>query len=238
MRLRMRGNLSGAVAALALLATACSAPFATNTYVFKGLTLESPSSVPEFRLQNQHLQSVQVSDFRGSAVLLYFGFTNCPDECPLTMLKWDSLARELGPEADRVRFVMVTVDPERDTPARMKEFLGSYNPAFIGLTGSLEEIEEVTLSFQAFFRKVAGASDSDYLVSHSTLVHVLDPKGRMVLVFPPEMAAREMAADLRHILEQSRSGSQVNGRGQRTVLDWLRKAPADDHHNPEADHHK
>lgn len=229
----MRPRTTGGAVVLALALTvsvaACTAPL-RNEYLFKGLTFAEPIPVPDFRLTNQDLQPVQLHDFRGKVVLLYFGFTHCPDACPMTMARWQAVARALGQDGDQIRFVLVTVDPERDTPARLKEYLGSFNPAFIGLTGSREQLEEVALSFQAFFRKAAGVAPGDYRVSHTALVHVLDPDGRLVLAFPPETAAPDMAADLRHLLQLARSGRQATGGTTGTILTWLGRAPGHEDH--------
>jgi len=194
--------------------------------VFHGLPFNPVEPAPDFTLIDQHRQPVRLSDYRGNVVLLYFGFLNCPDECPMTMGIWKQVANLLGKDAERVRFVMITVDPERDSPEDMGEFLSIFNPDFIGLSGTLEEIEDVARPYAVSFRKLevteeevksghVTGSDADhedghehshdaeeevYLVNHTTLAFVIDPQGQLVMAYPLGTGAEEIVADVRQLL--------------------------------------
>lgn len=194
-------------------------------YAFNGLPFEPPEPAPNFALIDQAGRPVRLSDYRGQAVMLYFGFTHCPDECPITLGTWKQVSSLLGADATDVRFVMVTVDPERDTPERMGEYLAVFNPDFVGLSGSLEEIEDAALPYNVYFKRLrlaeedvksahlAEAEDGhpggeghadaaeDYLVAHTTLTFVIDRAGQLVLAYPLGTEARAIAADLRHLLK-------------------------------------
>ncbi len=184
---------------------------------FHGLPFEKPIPAPEFALTDQHGQTVRLSDYRGKVVVLFFGFTHCTVECPITLATFKRVAARLGDDVARVRFVFITVDPQRDTPARLGEFLAQFDPTFVGLTGSLEEIEDVARAYTVFFNEIPvtpspGAhihadgtthlhdAEDAYLVNHTTLVQVIDQTGMMRLVFPYEARADAIAADLERLL--------------------------------------
>lgn len=193
-----------------------------EAHTFNGLPFDPVEPAPDFTLIDQHRQPVRLSDYRGNVVLLYFGFLNCPDECPLTMGVWKQVANLLGKDADRVRFVMITVDPERDSPEDMGEYLSIFNPDFIGLSGTLEEIEDVARPYAVSFRKLevteeevrsahlpGGEDDHEhghdseeevYLVNHTTLAFVIDPQGQLVMAYPLGTGAEEIVADVRQLL--------------------------------------
>lgn len=167
---------------------------------FNGLLYDPIEPAPSFELVDQHQQPVQLSDLRGNLVLLYFGFTNCPDACPITLATWNQVHRALGADADRVRFVFITVDPERDTPEIIGKHLALFNEDFIGLWGPLDEIEEIARSYNVYLQKVEVDSAVDYLVNHATLTFVIDAQGRRVLAHPLDTPADEMIADLQTLL--------------------------------------
>lgn len=189
------------VVGLAALAAAGAGLFRTQPYAFNGLPYEPPIPAPDFTLIDQYRQPVRLSDYRGKIVLLFFGFTHCPDACPTTLGTWLAVHRKLEAEAEQVRFVFITVDPERDTPERIKEHLDLFNPEFIGLRGSLAETEEVARAYNAFFEKVEVDSALDYLVNHTALTYVIDQDGQLVLAYPYNTGSQKITADLRYMLK-------------------------------------
>jgi len=139
---------------------------------FHGLPFDPVEPAPDFTLIDQHRQPVSLSDYRGDVVLLYFGFLNCPDECPMTMGIWKQVANLLGKDTERVRFVMITVDPERDSPEDMGKFLSIFNPDFVGLSGTLDEIEDVARPYAVSFRKLEITEEevrSDHMIGPDLL---------------------------------------------------------------------
>jgi protein SCO1/2 len=149
-----------------------------------------------FRLINQDGQAVTEQDFRGRPFLAFFGFTHCPDVCPTTLFEVSEVFRNLGSDADRVRAVFFTVDPERDTPAALKEYLSSFDPRLSGLTGSLEDIAGVAKSYRAIYRKVP-LEQGGYTMDHTAIVYLMDKQGRFVAPFSLKRTTEASAAELR-----------------------------------------
>lgn len=171
-----------------------------RTYTFHGLVFGPPLPAPDFVLTNQDGQPVHLRDYRGKLVVLVFGYTHCPDACPITLSKLKRVLTELGDASDQVQVLLVSVDPEQDTPAVLKEYLSRFSPAFVGLTGRPEEIEAVTRAYGVHVEK-EGSPDGD-LVAHTALTYVIDRSGQQVLAFPIEIAPQEMAADLQYLLRR------------------------------------
>jgi protein SCO1/2 len=149
-----------------------------------------------FRLINQDGQTVTDQDFRGRPFLAFFGFTHCPDVCPTTLFEVSEIFRNLGPDADRVGAIFFTVDPERDTPAALKEYLSSFDPRLSGLTGGLEDIAGVAKSYRAIYRKVP-LEQGGYTMDHTAIVYLMDKQGRFVAPFSLKRTTEASAAELR-----------------------------------------
>ena len=141
----------------------------------------------------RHLQ-----DFRGKAVVLFFGFTRCPDVCPTTLADTAQALKSLGPLADRVQVLMVTVDPERDKPDVLKSYVTAFNPGFLGLYGDEDATRRAAKEFKVYFEK--RKEGDDYTMDHSGQSYVLDPQGRLRLLVRPERIPSDLAADLKTIL--------------------------------------
>jgi protein SCO1 len=140
----------------------------------------------------------RLDDFRGKAVVLFFGFTHCPDVCPTTLADIAQAIKELGPDADRVQVLLVSVDPERDTPDSLGKYVTAFDPRFLGLRGDLDATKKVAAEFKIYFEKAkTGAS---YTVNHSTQSYVIDPQGRLRLLVRHDRIAQDLAPDLRTIL--------------------------------------
>lgn len=167
-----------------------------------GLVVDPPLPAPDFTLTSDEGQVVHLSDYRGKVVLLYFGYTFCPDMCPTTMAAVRKALRLLGPQADQIQLLMVTVDPERDTPAKLHEYLDFFDPRFVGLIGGVEEVRRIAADFGAKFMRHPGTSNTGYLIDHSAEVIVVDPEGKLILRLPFGMPGQEMASDLRYALTQ------------------------------------
>jgi protein SCO1/2 len=132
-----------------------------------------------FQLVDQKRRPFTEKDLQGKPTALFFGYTFCPDVCPTTLLEASTWAKQLGGDADKLRVVFVTVDPERDTPEKLAEYLASFDEHFVGLSGSREETERVLKAYRVFARKVEG-KDGDYTMDHTAAVYLLDAQGRFV----------------------------------------------------------
>ncbi len=165
---------------------------------------ETTALAPPMRAADFTLESsggpVSLRDFRGQHVVLFFGYTFCPDICPLTMQRLDRTMELLGPEAEAVRVVMITVDPERDTPERMRHYVSQFNASFVGLSGPEETVVAVATDYGIFHAKVERDDGGPYTVDHTASVLVLNADAELVLLWPHGMAADAMAADLRILI--------------------------------------
>ena len=154
-----------------------------------------------FELTDQTGHRRTDADFRGKLVVLYFGYTYCPDVCP-TELQSISLALDkLGPMAEAVQPLFITVDPERDTPARLADFVSSFHPRLIGLTGSLAEIRKTAIAYKTFFAKNSAAAPGDYSVDHTGFIYLVGKDGRYLGFLPPGLAPDAIADAIRTRLE-------------------------------------
>src|SRR3954468_12292837 len=132
-----------------------------------------------FILTNQNSATVTDRDFRGRPLLVFFGFTHCPDVCPTTLFEVSEIMRSLGKDASRVGVGFITVDPERDTPAALKDYLSSFDPRLKALTGNVEAIAAVAKAYRVYFKKVPLA-DGGYTMDHTAIVYLMDKQGRFV----------------------------------------------------------
>jgi protein SCO1 len=152
-----------------------------------------------FKLVDQNGQIVTDQDLKGRPFLVFFGFTHCPDVCPTTLFEVSEILRALGPDADRTRALFITVDPERDTPAVMKDYLSSFDPHLSGLTGNAAEIAAVAKVYRVYFKKVP-LDQGGYTMDHTAIVYLMDRDGRFVSPFNLKRPIDAAAADLRRYL--------------------------------------
>ncbi|MBK5960963.1 copper-binding protein [Rhodoplanes elegans] len=149
-----------------------------------------------FRLVDQDGKPISDTDFRGKPFLMFFGFTHCPDVCPTALFEASELLRALGPDASRTAVLFVSVDPERDTPAVLKDYLSSFEPGLRGVTGTPEEIAAVAKAFRVYYRKVP-LEAGDYTMDHTAIVYLMDKQGKFVAPFNIKRAPEDAAADLK-----------------------------------------
>ena len=152
-----------------------------------------------FKLTDQDGHAVTDQELKGRPFLVFFGFTNCPDVCPTTLFEVSEILRALGPDADRTRALFITVDPERDTPAVMKEYLSSFDPHLSGLTGDPAAIAAVAKAYRVYFKKVP-LDQGGYTMDHTAIVYLMDKAGRFVSPFSLKRTTDAAAADLRRYL--------------------------------------
>lgn len=168
-----------------------------------GIQLQSPRVADDFTLTASTGEEMSLSDFRGKYVAVFFGYTYCPDVCPTTLNDLQQMLKELGdPKADDVQVIMVSIDPERDTPDQLETYLGYFNPSFIGMTGTVEEIQPVASQFGIFFEKQPGSTNTSYLVDHTSAVTVIDPEGHVRMIFTYGVKGADMASDIAYLMRR------------------------------------
>jgi protein SCO1 len=143
----------------------------------------------------------RLEEFRGKAVVLFFGFTHCPDVCPTTLADIARIRKELGPLGERVQPVFVSVDPERDTPDQLAKYVKAFDPAIIALRGDLPATQRLAKEFKIYFEK--RKTGDTYSVDHSSQTYVIDPQGRLRLLVRPDRLAADLGEDLRTLLQES-----------------------------------
>lgn len=153
-----------------------------------------------FTLTNQHGKRVSLADFRGKVVLLYFGFTFCPDVCPTDLLAIAHTLKSLGKSGDQVQPVFITLDPARDTRELLRGYVAAFHPRMIALTGSEDEIRRIATAYKVFYEKVTPPDSKTYFIEHAAFTFLLDRNGRYVLFFPPGTPPERMMVMVREEL--------------------------------------
>lgn len=169
-------------------------------YVFHGSTIQSNQAAPSVELDGPNGSTVRLTDYEGKVVVLYFGYTYCPDVCPITLSKLDRAMDILGDKAEDVQVIMVSVDPERDTPEVLEQYMAHFNPDFIGVTGDVNTVDRIATVYGVYYEAEEGSEATGYLVNHTATVMVVDKDGYLKLVLPFEGTAEEIAADLGYFL--------------------------------------
>lgn len=176
--------------------------FFLRPHSFHGTVIQSPELSYDFTLKSAK-GDVSLSDYRGKLVLIYFGYTFCPDICPATLANVGQSLRELGAKADDIQLIMISLDPERDTPEKLEQYVTHFYPSFVGVTGTPEELAKTASLYGIFYEKVAGtANDGGYLLNHTATLLVIDREGYLKLVFPFGVTVPEIVDDLKYMLRQ------------------------------------
>lgn len=196
---------TGLVIGLAL-AIGGSLLFFDRTYQFQGAVIDPPAQAADFTLTDQNGTPFSLSEQRGKIVLIFFGYTHCPDVCPITLTEFNRIKKQLGPQAGEVAFVFVTVDPERDTPEHMKAYIDNFDPGFVGLSGSQSDLEPVWRAYGVYQQKQDQGSAAGYLVDHTSRMYLVDAQGRWRINYPFGMETDKIVADLRHLLGKEDAG--------------------------------
>ena len=160
---------------------------------FHGSLISPPKPAANFTLTNQNQETTRLSDFLGKYILLFFGFTNCPDECPLTMGYLKQMYDKLGNQAEDVQVILITTDPDMDTPQVVGDFLNHFDPSFIGLTGKIDDLQSVWKNY--------GVSVMDNGETHSSFLYLIDPQGNLIATYPLLDTAEGITSDLQNLLD-------------------------------------
>ncbi len=196
---REGGRLRGALFAIALavVLVACG----PGKSSFEGVDITGADYARDFRLTDMKGQPRRLADYRGKAVVMFFGYTQCPDVCPTTMADMKQVMEILGPDADRVQVLFVTLDPERDKPALLSQYVPTFDPRFMGLYGDAEATARTAKEFKVFYQKVPGPTPTSYTLDHTAGLYVFDPSGRIRLFIRQGQRAASIAHDLKRLLQ-------------------------------------
>ena len=169
---------------------------------FRGNEMPEDIQTTDFTLTDQNGKPFTLSDQKGYVVLMFFGYTFCPDVCPMTLSTWMQVQDTLGNQAEKVKFVYITVDPERDTPERLKDHLNIYSPDFIGLTGSQEDLDSVYNSYGVYHdRNDVEGSEGVYFLSHTSSTYVIDRDGEWRLLLPYGTSVGDIVHEIKLLLK-------------------------------------
>ena len=188
-------------ALLTLAATALAACAPESKPQFKAVDITGADYAKDFALPDADGRMRSIKDFQGKAVVVFFGYTQCPDVCPVTLTEIAEARKLLGADGARVQGVLITVDPERDKPELLKAYVANFGPDFVALRGTPEQTAQVAKDFKVFYRRVEGKAPGSYFMEHSAASFVYDPQGRLRLYSRYGSGAQALADDLRLLLK-------------------------------------
>lgn len=191
-----------AATVLAVLTLAACQP-APQSQSFQATDITGAAFARDFRLTDHNGQVRTLADFRGKAVAVFFGYVHCPDVCPTTLSDFSLALQQLGPLADRVQVIFVTVDPQRDTPDLLKQFVPAFNPGFLGMYTDAESLRQLASEYKVVYQKSSVKAADDYLIDHSAGTYVYDPQGNLRLLMPYGSSPDAIAKDLKTLLASS-----------------------------------
>jgi protein SCO1 len=167
---------------------------------FRAIDITGADYARELALADPSGRVRSLEDFRGKVVVVFFGFTQCPDVCPMTMLTVANAVKQLGPQGDDVQVLFVTVDPQRDTPEVLAQYVPAFHPRFLGLYGDADATAKAAREFKVFFQRVDGRSGGSYSIDHTAASYVIDRQGRLRLYVRHSQTEADIASDLRQLL--------------------------------------
>ena len=170
---------------------------------FKSTDVTGATFAQDFRLKDHHGNVRTLADFMGKIVVTFFGFTQCPDVCPTSMTTMAEVKRLLGDQGERLQVLFITVDPERDTQALLKEYMASFDPGFIALRPEPDELKDVAAAFKIYYKKVPGSTPTAYTMDHSAGKYIFDTEGRVRLFSAYGTDASTIASDIQILLTKA-----------------------------------
>lgn len=170
---------------------------------FQGVDLTGAEYGRDLPLTDQFGKERSIKDFAGKVVVVFFGYTQCPDVCPTSMSELAEVKRSLGADGDKLQGIFVTVDPERDTPEMLKGYMASFDPSFIALRGTPEQLVAVAKDFKIYFKRVDGQTPTSYTMDHSAGSYIYDPAGRLRVYHRYGSGAQALAEDVRTLLRET-----------------------------------
>ena len=171
-----------------------------SSHEFAGAQLSAPQSVPDTVLESIN-GPMRLHDFRGKYTFVYFGYTFCPDFCPASLSVLKRVKEGLGQAEDEMAVVMITVDPERDTPEKLAEYMAYFDTSFVGLSGDKETIDAVGAPFGLYYNRHEGSEASGYLIDHTARIYLLDRETNPIVAYPHEVTADLIIDDLKYLIK-------------------------------------
>ena len=187
-----------ALCALALMLAACDKPAAPP--VFNNVDITGAEYARDFALTDHTGKPRTLADFKGKVVVMFFGFTQCPDVCPTTMAEMSAVMKELGPQAEQVQVLFVTVDPERDTKELLSQYVPAFDKRFVGLYGTPEQTAAVAKEFKVFYSKVEGKTPGSYSIDHTAASYIFDRNGKVRLLVRHGQGPAPIVHDIKQLL--------------------------------------
>lgn len=197
--------------ALKLIA-ACAVPVSATAFLtacskdkpeFRGVDITGADYARDFQLMDHNGQQRSIKDFAGKVVVVFFGFTQCPDVCPTSMQELAEVKQQLGADGDRLQGIFITVDPERDELAMLKAYMGNFDPSFLALRPTPEQLPALAKDYKIYYKKVDGQTPTSYTMDHSAGSYVYDPKGRLRVYERYGSGAEALAGDVRTLLHEA-----------------------------------
>jgi protein SCO1/2 len=191
----------GALGAATLLAGCDKLGFSSAPKAsFQGVDLTGAAYARSFSLPDQDGRTRTLEDFKGKVVVVFFGFTQCPDVCPTTLAELAQVKKALGPDGDKVQGVFITVDPERDKPELLKAYLESFDPGFVALRGTPEQLKATAKEFKIYYAKVPGKTPESYTMDHTAASFLFDPQGRVRVFSRYGAGAQALMGDIKALI--------------------------------------
>ncbi|WP_431263716.1 SCO family protein [Roseateles chitinivorans] len=191
----------GALGAATLLAGCDKLGFSSAPKAsFQGVDLTGAAYARSFSLPDQDGRTRTLEDFKGKVVVVFFGFTQCPDVCPTTLAELAQVKQALGPDGDKVQGVFITVDPERDKPELLKAYLGNFDPCFVALRGTPEQLKATAKEFKIYYAKVPGKTPDSYTMDHTAASFLFDPQGRVRVFSRYGAGAQALMGDIKTLI--------------------------------------
>jgi protein SCO1/2 len=183
-----------------MLLAGCGEKSSAPKLEFKNTDLTGASFAKDFALTDHNGKPRTMADFKGKVVVMFFGYTQCPDVCPTTMAEMSAVMKELGPQADQVQVLFVTIDPERDTQQLLAQYVPAFDPRFLGLYGTPEQTAAVGKEFKVLYTKVPGKTPGSYSMDHTAASYVFDKQGRIRLLVRPGQGPAPTVHDIKQLL--------------------------------------
>ena len=188
---------TAALSVLGSLLSACS----PDKPAFKSIDLTGADYAQGFSLTDHNGQLRTLKDFAGKVVVVFFGFTQCPDVCPTSMAELAQVKQLLGADGDKLQAIFITVDPERDTPELLKAYMGNFDPSFLALRPTPEQLPQLAKDFKIYYKKVDGKTPGSYTMDHSAGIYIFDEKGRIRLYNRYGAGAEVLASDIKLLIK-------------------------------------
>ena len=186
--------LATILAALVVVLAACD----LLTPAYNGIDVTGADWGRDFRLVDADGRERSLADYRGKYVMMFFGYVYCPEVCPAALIRAAEARNGMGADKEKIQVITVSLDPERDTPAQVRDYATSFDPSFVGLWGDTERIKEVAKEFRVFYQKVP--SGNSYSIDHTALTYIFDPEGRLRLAMRHQQTTEQYIADLRRLM--------------------------------------